>query len=137
MRKLALDLGDARIGVAVSDPSGTIAGGQETYERRGDECDFSYIAGKIETLDCDTVVVGLPLNMDGTEGDRVAVTRAFADKLSEYTSAKIVFQDERWTTVSAEKMLINSGVRRKDRKKVVDKVAAAIILQTYLDKING
>ena len=85
----------------------------------------------------DTIVIGLPVNMDGTEGDRVVITRQFAEELKPYVGErKIVFQDERLTTVQAERMLIQGGVRREKRKKVIDKVAATIILQSYLDKIN-
>ena len=74
--------------------------------------------------------------MDGTEGEKVREIRFFAEKLTEYFPLKIDFQDERWSTVSAEKMLIESSVRRDKRKKVIDKVAATIILQTYLDRIH-
>lgn len=137
MRKLALDIGTVRIGIATSDPMGIIAGGFETYVRTKDEAkDVEYIAGLIKQKECDAVVLGLPLNMDGTEGEKVAEIREFADKLSVVTDVKIVFQDERLSTVSAQKMLIESGVRREKRKNVVDKVAATIILQSYLDRIN-
>ena len=84
----------------------------------------------------DAIIIGLPYNMDGTEGDRVIVTREFAEKLAEFTDIKIEFQDERLTTVQAERMLISGGVRRDKRKKVIDKVAATLILQAYLDKKN-
>lgn len=137
MRKLALDVGNVRIGIASSDPMGIIAGAGETFMRsRDEEKDFTYLADYAKEKQCDVIVIGLPLNMDGTEGDRVRITREFAEKLSNYTDIKIVFQDERLSTVSAEKMLIESGVRREKRKGIVDKVAATIILQSYLDKIN-
>ena len=137
MRKCALDVGDVRVGIAFSDVTGLIANPGETYKLSGnEERDFTYFAGEIKRKECDGIVVGLPLNMDGTEGDRALNTRAFADKLSQYTEIPIVFQDERLSTVSAEKMLIESGVRREKRKQIVDKVAATIILQTYLDRIN-
>ena len=137
MRKMALDVGDARIGIATSDPMGIIAGPGETYKVTGDsDKDFRYFADYAKNKECDLIVIGLPLNMDGTEGDRAIKTRAFAEAFSAYTPIKIVFQDERLSTVSAEKMLIESGVRREKRKNVVDKVAASIILQSYLDRIN-
>ena len=137
MRKMALDVGTVRIGIATSDPMGIIASGCETYTRtKNDEKDFKYIADLAKIKQCDTFVIGLPLNMDGTEGDKVWEIRAFAEKLSSYSDLKIVFQDERLSTVSAEKMLIDSSVRREKRKQVIDKVAATIILQTYLDRIN-
>lgn len=137
MRKMALDVGDARIGIAFSDPLGIIAGSGETYRvTKNHAADLQYFADYARKKECDLIIVGLPLNMDGTEGDRAIKTRAFADELSKYTDLKIVFQDERWTTVSAEKMLIETGMRREKRKDVVDLVAAKIILQSYLDRIN-
>lgn len=137
MRKMALDIGTVRIGIATSDPMGIIAGGYETYTRTKEESkDLSYLADLAKNKGCDALVLGLPLNMDGTEGEKVAEIRDFAEKLSQYTDIKIVFQDERLSTVSAQKMLIESGVRREKRKNVVDKVAATIILQSYLDRIN-
>lgn len=136
MRKIALDVGDARIGIATSDIMGIIASGAETYERKGGDADFIYIAEFCKAKDADTIVVGLPKNMDGTEGPRVVVTREFAEELKKFSPLPIVFQDERLTTVQAERMLIQGGVRRDKRKKVIDKVAATIILQSYLDMNN-
>ena len=137
MRKLALDVGDVRIGLATSDIMGIIASGYETYTRKSLQQDYAYIADFCKKNSVDTLVIGLPVNMDGTEGPRVEVTREFANGLQEYVpSVKIVYQDERLTTVQAERMLIQGGVRREKRKKVIDKVAATIILQAYLDKIN-
>ena len=137
MRKIALDVGDVRIGIATSDPMGIIASGYQTYTRTNNEDnDMQFFAKLAKDSSCDTFVLGLPINMDGTEGERVVKTRQFGEKLAQFTDIKIVYQDERWSTVSAEKMLINSGVRREKRKKVVDKVAATIILQSYLDRLN-
>ncbi len=137
MRKIALDVGTVRIGIATSDPMGIIASGYETFTRTGDlQADLQKIASVVKEKQADTFVIGLPLNMDGTEGEKVIEIRAFAEELQKYTDLKIVFQDERLSTVSAEKMLIESGVRREKRKKVIDKVAATIILQTYLDRLN-
>lgn len=137
MRKMALDIGTVRIGIATSDPMGIIASGYETYTRSGDiDFDLEYLANLAKRKECDTIVIGLPLNMDGTEGEKVREIRFFAEKLTEYFPLKIDFQDERWSTVSAEKMLIESSVRRDKRKKVIDKVAATIILQTYLDRMH-
>ncbi len=135
MRKIALDIGDVRIGIASSDPMAIIAGGFESYTRKkGDlNADLQYIADYVKKQEADTIVIGLPLNMDGTEGERVVMYREFGAALAEYTTAKIVYQDERLTTVQAERMLISGGVRRDKRKKVIDKVAATIILQSYLD----
>lgn len=135
-RVLALDLGDRRIGIAMSDLMKIIAGGSETYTRKNEVQDIEYIASIIADNSVDEVVIGLPINMDGTEGDRVMKSYAFGDLLKEKTAAKIVYQDERLTTVTAERMLIDADVRRNKRKTVIDKVAATIILQNYLDKIN-
>lgn len=131
---MALDVGDAKIGVSFSDILGIIANGYETYVRKKDDRDFVYIAELIKSKDVGTVVVGLPVSMNGVEGIRAEIVRAFAAKLSEYTDVNIVFQDERLSTVSAEKILIEADIRRDKRKKVIDKVAATIILQSYLDK---
>lgn len=137
MRKIALDVGTVRIGIATSDPMGIIASGYETFVRSKDEeGDLKKIALLAEEKQADTFVIGLPLNMDGTEGEKVVEIREFADKLSRFTDKKIVFQDERLTTVSAEKVLIESGMRREKRKQVIDKVAATIILQSYLNRIG-
>ncbi len=134
MRKIALDVGDVRIGIATSDIMGIIASGYETYVRKGGEADYEYIAAFCKTHDADEVVVGLPVNMDGTEGPRAELTRAFAEELESYLGGiPVKFQDERLTTVQAERMLIQGGVRRDKRKKVIDKVAATLILQAYLD----
>lgn len=134
MRKIALDVGDVRIGIATSDIMGIIASGYETYVRKGGEADYEYIADFCKTHDADEVVVGLPVNMDGTEGPRAELTRAFAEELESHLGGiPVKFQDERLTTVQAERMLIQGGVRRDKRKKVIDKVAATLILQAYLD----
>lgn len=133
-RKIALDVGDKRIGVAVSDLMGICANPRETYNRRGsDEEDAAYFADYAKKEDADAFVVGLPKNMDGTEGDRAKITREFGALLESVSGLPVIYQDERLTTVSAERMLIDADVRRDKRKKVIDKVAATIILQSYLD----
>ena len=133
-RKIALDVGDKRIGVAVSDLMGICASPRETYNRRGSaEEDAGYFADYAKKEDADAFVVGLPKNMDGTEGDRAKITREFGALLESVSGLPVIYQDERLTTVSAERMLIDADVRRDKRKKVIDKVAATIILQSYLD----
>ena len=136
MRKIALDVGDRRIGIASSDIMGIIAGGFTTYTRVDEERDIEYILSYAREVQADTIVVGLPINMDGTEGQRAILTREFAEKIRSRWEHALVFQDERLSTVSAERMLIQADVRRDKRKKVIDKVAATIILQNYLDRIN-
>lgn len=133
MKYLAIDLGDSRTGIAISE-SGIIASGYETYQRIDIERDLQHIVDLVNQFKIDVVVFGLPLNMDGTKGDRVQKTYDFANALAERIQAKIDYEDERLTTVVAEEMLIDSGMRRDKRKKVIDKIAATIILQAYLDR---
>ena len=137
MRKLALDLGDARIGVAQSDMMGIIANGLETINRTNLQDDLNHIADLVKNNNVDTVVLGLPINMDGTKGERVDKTYAFSEELKKVLpdSVKIDYIDERLTTVSAERVLLQADVSRQKRKTVIDKMAATIILQSYLDKI--
>ena len=135
MRIVALDIGDVRIGVAVSDFMNIIANPRETYVRKNEESDLNYFINFAKIEEADTFVIGLPKNMDGTEGPRAELCRDFGEKLRNKSGLKVEYQDERLTTVSAEKMLIEADVRREKRKKVIDKLAATIILESYLDKI--
>lgn len=134
-RKVALDVGDVRIGVAVSDMLGITANPRETYVRKGKtfEDDINYFVKYAKEEDADAFVIGLPMNMDGTEGPRAEVTREFGEALKDASGLQVIYVDERLTTVSAERMLIGADVRREKRKQVIDKVAATIILQSYLD----
>ncbi|MBR2485196.1 MAG: Holliday junction resolvase RuvX [Clostridia bacterium] len=134
-RKVALDVGDVRIGVAVSDMLGITANPRETYVRKGKtfEDDINYFVKYAKEEDADAFVIGLPMNMDGTEGPRAEVAREFGEALKEASGLQVIYVDERLTTVSAERMLIGADVRREKRKQVIDKVAATIILQSYLD----
>ncbi len=137
MKKIiGLDIGTVRIGIATSDILGIIASSYEVYKRRNMYLDVRYMKTIQDKLDADTFVIGLPLKLDGSEGESVQMVREFAEELSKITDAKIVFQDERLSTVSAERILIESNMRREKRKNVVDQVAATIILQNYLDKIK-
>ena len=132
-KKIGLDVGDVRIGIAVSDMLGMIANARESYTRKGLEKDLRYFTDLAKAENADAFVLGLPKNMDGTEGERGEVTREFGDKLHEFSGLPVVYMDERLSTVAAERMLIQADVRRDKRKKVIDKVAACIILQNYLD----
>ncbi|MDR2047076.1 MAG: Holliday junction resolvase RuvX [Clostridiales bacterium] len=136
MRKIGLDIGDARIGVAVSDVSGIIASPRETYSRQNPKKDAAYFKNLAETENADEIVLGLPVNMDGTKGARAASVAEYGEMLRSETGVAVVYIDERLTTVQAEKALIASDMRRDKRKLVIDKVAASIILQAYLDKIR-
>ena len=140
MRKIGLDVGDRTIGVAVSDPLGITAQGITTIERVGIRKDTTKVLELIDEHGCDTVVIGLPLSMNGSESEQTKKVREFGTMLTNklvstgHKDVQVVWQDERLTTVQAEKVLIEGDVRRKDRKKVIDKQAAVLILQTYLDK---
>ena len=139
MKKIGLDVGDKTIGVAVSDALNITAQGIMTIERIGIKKDTTAVIDLIKEHLCDTVVMGLPLNLDGTDSPQTEKVRQFATKLENKLRAermgdvKIVYQDERLTTVMAERVLIDADLSRAKRKKVIDKQAAVIILQSYLD----
>ena len=133
-RVMALDYGEVRIGIAMSDVTRFLASGYENYNRKGLEVDCQHIADIIANNNVKVVVIGLPLNMDGSCGERVEKTYQFAEDLKKFTDVKIDFLDERLTSVSAEKILISADVSRKKRKDVLDKLSATIILQDYLDQ---
>ena len=132
-RIMALDYGDVRIGIALSDVTRFLASGYENYTRKDLVFDCKHIAQIASENNVKIIVIGLPINMDGSKGVRVEKTYEFAEELKKYTSAKIDFLDERLTSVSAEKILISADVSRKKRKEVLDKLSATIILQDYLD----
>ena len=136
MRILGLDFGSKTIGVAVSDGLLLTAQGVETIERK-DENKLRKTCARIEELiaeyEITEIVLGLPKNMNNTEGERVEKTKAFGEMLERRTGLPVHYWDERLTTVAAEQILMESGVRRENRKAVIDKVAAGLILQGYLD----
>jgi len=133
MRIMGLDYGDRKIGVAVSDLLGWTAQGLEVVERRRDGSEMSRIAELVRDYEVEEIVVGLPKNMNGSIGPRGEICIDFADKLKEMLKLPVHLWDERLTTVSAERTLIEADVSRKKRKQVVDKMAASLILQNYLD----
>ena len=135
-RMIALDVGDVRIGVAVSDPTGTIAQPLEVYRRVGYGPDARYVQALCQQYETSDVLLGLPLNMDGTQGGQAEKAMAFGRVLSD-AGLHVMYQDERLTTVTAERALIGGEVRREDRKRVVDKVAAALILEQWLASRKG
>ena len=131
-RILCLDVGDKRIGIAVSDALGLTAQPVETYTRVGYGPDVRHIAGIAREREAQWVLLGLPRNMDGSEGAQAGKVRAFAEQLTK-EGMQIEFWDERLTTRSAHASLIEGGMRRDARKGVVDQVAAVLILQGFLD----
>ena len=134
MKILALDIGTVRIGIATSDIMEIIASAYEVYRRKNDAEDVKHVVEIIKNLSVGEVVIGLPLKMDGSEGTSVEMAKSFGEELSKHVNVPIVYQDERLSTVEAERILIESGMRREKRKGKIDSIAATIILQTYLDK---
>jgi putative Holliday junction resolvase len=130
---MGLDYGDRKIGVAVSDLLGWTAQGVEVVERRRDGSEMQRIAELTREYEVEEIVVGLPKNMNGSIGPRGEICIDFADKLKDMLKLPVHLWDERLTTVSAERTLIEADVSRKKRKQVVDKMAASLILQNYLD----
>ena len=134
LRILAFDVGEKRIGVAVSDPLGITAQGIETYHRTEDlEQDVAHLIKLANGYKPVKIVFGLPRNMDGSYGFQAQITREFADAVLAKWDGDHAYQDERLTTASARRVLIEADVSRDKRKQVIDKVAAVVILQSYLD----
>ena len=135
-RILALDIGDVRIGIAVSDPTRTIATPVTVLKRVGWGPDVRQIRELCDRYETDEVLSGLPLNMDGSEGFQAEKVRAFCAQL-EKAGLRVIYQVERLTRVTAEEALLEDNMSRRDRKDHVDKVAAAIILRQWLDEQAG
>jgi len=140
MRIMGLDFGSKTVGVAVSDPLGITAQGVETITRR-EENKLRKTLARIETLideyQVEMLVLGYPKNMNDTIGERAKKTEEFQAMLERRTGLPVALWDERLTTIEANEILIESGIRREDRKKVIDKVAAVIILQSYMSSIDS
>ena len=135
MRYLGLDLGSKTLGVAISDKTGLIASSYKTIRHNEDYDELIYeVRSLVNELEADAIVLGFPKNMNNTIGPKGELSLDFKAKLEELLSIPVILQDERLTTKSATDMLIDGNVSRKDRKKVVDSIAATIILQTYLDR---
>ncbi len=133
MRAIGLDVGTKTIGVALSDELYLTAQPLVTLERGGMKRDLSELKKLAEENEVAQWVVGLPLNMNGTEGDRAKDSRRLGEAIGEVTSLPVIYWDERLSTVEAERVLLEGDVSRKKRKQVIDKLAAAVILQGWLD----
>ena len=131
-RILALDYGTKRIGVALSDELGWTAQPLETFERRTLEWDVAHIVSLIASHEVERVVLGFPLQLDGREGPAIRAMREFFEKLESGIAVPLILWDERMTTKAAENLLIAANVSRKKRKGAVDRIAAALLLQSYL-----
>lgn len=141
-RIIGLDVGDKTIGVAISDPLRIIAQGVKTIDRVGIRKDTTKIIDFVKEYDCDTIVIGLNINLNGTDSVQTKKVYDFKTMLENklrstgLSKVKCIFEDERFTTVIAERVLIDADLSRKKRKEVIDKQSAIIILQSYLDS-NG
>jgi putative Holliday junction resolvase len=133
VRTLALDVGAVRIGVALSDETGTLASGLVTLKAAGPRKDAQSVARLVREHGVGEVVVGLPLRLDGTLGSRAEEVLAFVERLRRLLPVPVVTRDERLTSVAAGERLAEAGVRRRDRKARLDQAAAALILQEHLD----
>lgn len=135
---MGLDVGSKTVGVAISDPLGFTAQGVEIIKinEEAKEFGFDRLGELVKEYQVDKFVVGLPKNMNNTEGPRVEASKAYGDKIKEIFNLPVDYQDERLTTVQAERMLVEQAdVSRGKRKKVIDKLAAQLILQNYLDRM--
>ncbi len=133
MRVMAIDYGDAHTGVALSDPTGFLVGTTVTINSWRQEVVLDRLAELIEEYRPEEVVLGFPKNMDGTDGRKAELYRELAARLEEETGMKVVLWDERRTTIDAHHILFNQGKDGRKRKKIVDAVAASLILENYLD----
>lgn len=139
MRIMGLDYGDKTVGVAISDEMLLTAQPTETIKRERPgklRQTFARIEGLIKEYDVEKIVIGLPKKMDNEEGDRCAKSREFGQQLERRTGLEIIYQDERLTTVAADAVLEQGGVRKENRKEYIDKLAASLILQGYLDSMD-
>lgn len=132
MRILALDMGEKNIGVAVSDPLEITAQGVEVIRRSNKKKDLARIRELVHEYAVEKIVLGYPLNMDGSIGEKAREVLAFKEKLAKSLSLPVETWDERLSTVAAQRTLLTADLRRSERKKVIDKVAATLILESYL-----
>jgi len=135
MKIMGLDVGDKRTGVAVSDALMWTAQGKEVIKSKGVKQDLKEISQLVEKYDVEKIVVGLPKNMNGTLGPRAKKVLKFVERLQKELNLDIITWDERLSTVAAERTLIEADLSRKKRKEVIDKMAAVVILQNYLDSL--
>ncbi len=136
MKILGLDIGEKRIGIAISDELGYTAQGMRVLNRSGGDDDFKSLKELIAATQATEVVVGLPKNMDGSLGEAAQKILSFVKKMEESLSVPVILWDERWTTAEATRLLVDADLSRAKRRKVVDKVAAVLILQGYLDSLD-
>ena len=136
-RIIAFDIGDKRIGIAISDPFGDMALPLETYWRKNLKKDVEYLVNLAKSKYAETIVCGLPVNFDGSVSEQTQKTEFFISELKKATDIEIVTADERFTTKEARRLLLEADMRRDKRKGVIDKIAASYILEDYLAKIKN
>lgn len=134
MRLLGVDLGRRRVGLALSDPSGLLAGALETLDGRDRDALYGQLRERVRELGVAEVVIGLPLRTDGSQGPEALACRAFAERLERGLGVPVHLQDERFTTVQAQRALREAGARGQARREAVDRVAAVLLLQAFLDR---
>lgn len=139
MRKLGIDYGDARVGLAITDELGITVQGLETVHHKGND---KVVLKRLEELfkqyEIDTIVVGLPINMDGTKAERVEITEKFIHKLKcKFNKVKIEEVDERLTTVAAHRTMNYLNINKSEKRNVVDTISAVYILETYMNKLKN
>ena len=137
MRVLAVDYGDRRVGLAVSDSLGIAAHGLDTLDVKSPQQAAKGVARVAREKEVERIIVGLPLNMDGSDGPRTQATEMFCDEVRKRIDVPVEVFDERWTTVRAERTLQEGGIRARDQRKHVDRLAAVFILQDYLASRPG
>jgi putative Holliday junction resolvase len=136
MRYLGLDLGSKTLGIAISDREGIIASAHETIHFKEQDEMLSEIKKIYNDNKINKIILGFPKNMNNTIGEKAKETIKFKEKLESYLNAEVILEDERWTTIQANNLLIKADLSRKKRKTKVDKLAATFILQSYLDREN-
>ena len=136
MRILGLDLGSRTLGIAISDALGIIASGVETYRFEDERYDLALnrVVEMVKEKKVDKIVLGYPKHMNGDIGDKAKLCEEFKKKIEETINIEVILVDERWTTKLAENRLLQADISRKKRKQVIDKMAAVVILQSYLDR---
>ena len=136
-RKMGIDYGDKRVGIAMTDALCIISSPFEVYKNVGREDAIDHIVSLVKQYNVDEIAMGLPINMDGSEGERALLHREIGEEIAQKSGAKVFYVDERLTSAEAEDILISSGVRREKRKELIDKISAQIILQTHIDSKRG
>ncbi|MBR7135528.1 MAG: Holliday junction resolvase RuvX [Clostridia bacterium] len=136
MKFICYDIGNKRVGVAVSDPFMSMALPKDTYWRKNFSKDIAFLVDLAKKEGATTIVCGLPVNFDGSPSDQTAITQSFIDELKKASPIPIVTADERFSTKEATRVLISGGVRREDRKNHVDSIAASYILEDYIRKLK-